>query len=526
MSPSVLTPGQGLGIRSKVSVTLQDHPYSDVGIDPYLSDRTYDPMTRGSFWSKLIARWPFYEGNIARVKTGYLDSANSYDASNFITRTYAIDTASGPNSKGQVQLVMKDLLKFADREKAQVPTQSQATLTSTINSTATSFSVTDPNDDIKDAYTAGQTYIRVDDEIMLLTGYSGASSPYTATVTRASLPSVYGGSVTAEGHDAEATVQNCHFYNAQEVDDIVNHLLVTTAGISTAYTPTSDWQSVIDFGLQNYTFSALITEPTGVNDLLSELTEHTIMIWWNERDSEIQMRSIIQLGQDHGPFNDTDNIIAESVNVNRDDKARISQVWVAYGHRSPVLEMDELKNFSAVKVSVDLDAESANEYNQKKVKRIWSRWLHLDKGSVASEIANRLLRNYKDTKHIITMDLDPKDDDAWTGDIVGLATRQIQDATGSTPERDYRVLEVAEKFTGDSVKYSYTLQSIGGVSGVIGSRYGLITPNTDPANTANSFPDYSSASDALKSKYAFTAEDDRGDGDPGFTPNEEPYIII
>lgn len=518
MSPTVLTPGQGLGIRSKVSITLQDHPYTDVGIDPYLTDRTYDPMDRGSLWSKMISRWPFYEGNTIRVKTGYLDSAGSYDATNFKTRTYVIDTVKGPNPKGQVQIVAKDPLKFADREKAQLPTQSQATLAADISSSTTSFSVTDPNNDIKTAFDAGQTYIRIDDEVMLLTGYSGASSPYTATVTRASIPSVYSGSVTAEEHSEDSTVQNCYFFNAQEVDDIVNYLLDDVAGVDATYLPTADWQAVVDFGLQNYTFSALITEPTGVNDLLNELTEHTIMLWWNERDQEVQMRSIIQLEQDYGPFDDTDHVIAESVSVARDDKARITQVWVPYSLRNPVLEMDELKNYSAVKVAVDLDAESANEYNQKKVKRIWSRWLHLDKGSVASEIANRLLRNYKDTKNIVTMDLDPKDDDAWTGDIVALATRQVQDQTGSTPERDYRVLEVSENFKGDSVRYSYTLQSIGGVSGVVASRYGLIGPNT--------LSDYTAETDANKSKYAFVAADDRGDGDPGFAPNEEPYLVI
>ena len=110
------------------------------------------------------------------------------------------------------------------------------------------------------------------------------------------------------------------------------------------------------------------------------------------------------------------------------------------------------------------------------------------------------------------------DDDAWTGDIVALATRRVQDATGSTPERDYRVLEVAEKFSGDSVKYSYTLQSIGGVNGVTPSRYGLIGPNT--------LNDYTAESDANKSTYAFIANNDRGDGDPGFSPNEEPYLIL
>jgi len=518
MAPTKLTPAKGLGIRSKVQITLQDHPDTDVGIDNYLSDRTYDPMERGSFWSKWITRWPFYESNEIRIKTGYLDADGNYDASNFITRTYFIDTVKGPTPDGKVVIVAKDALKFADREKAQIPTQSQAVLVSDITDSATSFDITDTNDDVKDAYDAGQTYIRIDDEVMNITNITGSNPTYTLTVSRATIPSVYTGAVIADAHEGEATVQHGYFFDAVEIDDIVNTLLSTYAGISGSYLPTSDWQDVVDFGLQNYTFSTLLTEPTGVKELLDEITQHTVMLWWNERDQEVQMRSIIQSDVDYGPFDDTNNVIANSVNVARDDKSRVSQVWVAYGLRTPVAEIDELKNYSGVKVSVDLDAEGSLEYEQKKVNRIMSRWLFLDKASVASEISNRLLRYYRDTKNMVTLDLDPKDDDAWTGDIITLATRQVQDFTGGTPTRTYRVLETAENFQAGGVKYQYTLQSTGSIFGTEPSRYGLIGPNT--------LTDYSTESEANKNKYAFIAEDDRGDGEAGFSPNEAPYIIL
>ncbi len=518
MAPTQLTPGKGLGIRSKVSVTLQDHPDGDIGIDQYLSDRTYDPNERGSFWSKWITRWPFYEGNEMRIKTGYLDSDGAYDASNFITRTYFIDTVTGPSANGKVTITAKDVLKFADAEKAQIPSQSEATITTDITASATSIGIDDPNDDVKDAYDAGQTFIRIDDEVLNVTNVTGANPSYTLTVTRATMPSLYTGSLTAEAHDEGATVQHCYYFDAQEIDDIVNTLLSTYAGISGSFLPTSDWQDVVDFGLQNYQFTSLITEPTAVKELLDEITEHTIMLWWNERDSEVQMRSIIQSAIDYGPFNDTDNVIADSVNVARDDRSRLSQVWLAYGLRTPVAERDELKNYSAVKVSADLDAEGTLEYGQKRIRKIWSRWLFLDKGAVASEIANRLLNYYRDTKHIITLDLDPKDDSAWTGDIISLTTRQVQDSTGDNPERTYRILETNENFKAGGVRYQHTLQSTGSIFGKEPSRYGLIGPNT--------LNNYSTESDANKAKYAFIAEDDRGDGNPGFPTSDEPYRIV
>lgn len=532
-SPTVLTPGKGLGVRSKVSIQLTDHPWTDVGFDNYLANRTYDADSQGSFWGKMINRWPFYENNEVRVKTGYLADDGTYDANNFVTRTYFLDTITGPSNNGKVTIVAKDILKFADREKANQPTQSQATLDANITAAATSFDITDPNDDVKGAYDdtanvgASQCYIRIDDEVMLVTNLTGSAGAYTLTVTRAAMPSIYTGTMTAETHDQDATVQHCYFYDQKEPDDIVNNLLGTVAGISAGYLDTSGWQTNIDFGLQNYLFSALITEPTPVKDLLDEITQHNLFIWWDERTQKVKMDSILKKPSDHGPFDDDSHLVAGSVSVSRDDKSRVSQAWFAFGLRTPVSEMDELKNFSAVKVTADLDAEGSNEYNQKKIKRFFSRWIPLNKASVASEITNRYVNYYRDTKHIISATLDPKDDDAWTGDRVIIKTRQVQDRFGASVERNYRVLQVSEKMGNGAFSYDYIMQSTGGIfDGGETETYGLITPDLNSEDGVSAFPDYSSASVALKSKYAFISENDRGDGNPGFSPNEEPYLII
>jgi hypothetical protein len=388
-APTILTPAKGLGVRSTCSITLADHTWTDEVTDPYVVSRSYNPENQGTFWGRLLVRNKFYEGREIRLKTGYLNADGSYDSNNFVTRTYFIDTISGPDAKGKVTVKGKDVLKFADRERAQLPIQSQATLSADISASTTSFDIADPNDDVKASYDAGQTYIRIDDETMNITNLTGASSPYTLTVTRGTMPSIYTGTMNAEEHSQDATVQHCYFYDEQDIDDVVKHLTVDTAGISSAYTPLTDWQTVVDFGLQSYKFSALITEPTGVKDLLEEVTQHSILLWWDEREQEISMDSLINRSQVGGPYDDDQHNVAESVNVARDDKGRVSQVWVAHGLRNPVLEMDELKNFESVKVSVDLDAEGANQYNQKKVRRIWSRFLPTSLGSVASEIANR-----------------------------------------------------------------------------------------------------------------------------------------
>jgi hypothetical protein len=495
-APTTLTPAKGIGMRSSCSVQLQDHTWTDVGVDPYVSTRAYNPDNQGSFWGRLLARDPYTEGRKMTLKTGYLDDNGNYDVNNFQSRTYFIDTVTGPDASGRVVITGKDILRFADSTKAQVPTVSQALLTADINTTVTSVGITDTYDDVKNAYDAGQAYIRIDDETMLITGISGSNPTYTLTVSRNALPGVYSGSVPLAEHKENATVQHCHYFNAEEIDDIIYYLLNTGAGIDASYLPTADWQNVIDYGLQSYQFTTLITEPTGVKDLLDELSEHSILMWWDERTQEVKMNSILNRSKDYGPFNDSQHIIADSVAVARDDAGRTSQVWLAFGHRNPVLEMDQLNHYTTIKISADLDLELSTAYGIKKVRTIYSRWLPTELGAVASEIANRLLNYYKVTKKVITMTLDPKDDNAWTGSLIGVATRQRQDATGAAPEYGYRVLEVTEQLNLNGARYQYVLQS----TDQDFTRNGLIQPdsNTD---------DYSDASATVKSRYAFISPD-------------------
>jgi hypothetical protein len=489
-----------------------------VGIDPYRGDRTYDHADSGSFWSKFLAMFPYYANIEMRVYTGYLDENGAYDASNFLVRTYFVESINGPNEQGKVTIKGKDALRFSDREKAQVPTQSTAILTNDITAGATSFDITDSGDDVKDAYDAGQTYIRVDDETMLVTNVTGSNPTYTLTVTRAAMPSTYTGTMTAEEHEANSTVQHCHFFDDDSLDTIFNYLLNTGAGVGAGYLDTAGWADVVSFGLQSYTLTSLITEPMGVKELLDELAQLNVFMWWDDRNAKVKIDSIIRRFTSQGPYTDDDDILSKSVGVSRDDRARVSQVWLAFGHRNPTLEMDELKNFASVYVSADTDAEGGNEYGQKKVKRIFSRWLPLNKRSVATEVTNRYLNYYRDVKNLVQLELAPKDYAGWTGDIMYLSTRLIQDGNGTTPTRGYRVLEANEVTRGGGVKYKYTLQSTGSFFGADSVRYGLITPNT--------MGNYDVESDANKDRYAFICFDDRGDGKAGFPVQDEPYNII
>ena len=61
-----------LGVRAEVSVQISDHPYSDLVVDKYRTERSYIATDRGTFWSKWIARNPYYNNYILRVYDGYV----------------------------------------------------------------------------------------------------------------------------------------------------------------------------------------------------------------------------------------------------------------------------------------------------------------------------------------------------------------------------------------------------------------------------------------------------------------------
>ena len=191
-SPTVLTPGKGLGVRSTVSISLADFPWTDSGIDPYLFARleasgaiTYDslgafyndmiaiyndnsddpvlPSNIGSFWGKFLIRNKYYQNRRIDVLTGFLDDEGKYNSANFKRRTYIITNISGPNPDGRIVLEGSDPLKFADGEKAKFPAASTSKLSVAINDSVTTFSVLDPDDIYSNWDAAGQEWIRVDD---------------------------------------------------------------------------------------------------------------------------------------------------------------------------------------------------------------------------------------------------------------------------------------------------------------------------------------------------------------------------
>ncbi|UOF83037.1 hypothetical protein [Caudoviricetes sp.] len=516
-APTVLTPGKGLGIRSSVKVRIQDHPWTDTFTDPYFADRAYTPDRQGTFWGKFLTRNRYYVNRKIVVHTGFLTDAGEYDAANFVSRTYIITKITGPNGNGQVDIEAKDPLRLADGEKAKFPAPCKATLPLAITNSATTFSITDPDGAVEAQLTIGtldQAYLRIDKEIVRVTAWSGTGT-LSVTVVRAASPTFYEATVNvAEAHDAGASVQTTWLFNNAMAYDIVYKLLADAARLDTAYLPLSEWQLELDGNFSYMRFSRLLAEPMAVKDLLTEITEHGILIWWDERQGTVQMKGLQFYGLLGSQINDDNAIIANSVGVTEDTAALATQVWFNYAIRGPIEDPKLLKNYRLLDVRADLDAESADAYRYPQTMKILSKWLPPSGiGNVVS-MGTVLLRQYSQIRKVISWEMDPKDDAYWVGDVVGVATRFVQDDEGLAAARNYLITSVDEVWSADGIKLKYV-----GTEQFSFLRVGQIThPDGAGGDPIPAPADYGAASSSEKNTWAYVGEDDGffSDGTPDY----------
>ncbi|WP_439363076.1 hypothetical protein ACNJYD_19805 [Bradyrhizobium sp. DASA03005] len=135
-SPATVSLGKNLGQRASLTITFRDHPHSDTGqgYDKYRTERAYDPYSQGTYWGKFRARQPFLRGRSLRWKIGVVGQ----NLPDMETRHFVIDSFDGPTPDGKYTIIAKDVLKFADGDRAQAPALSNGYLSADITAAATS----------------------------------------------------------------------------------------------------------------------------------------------------------------------------------------------------------------------------------------------------------------------------------------------------------------------------------------------------------------------------------------------------
>lgn len=368
-SPGKISLGKDLGMRSSITVSFFDHPHSDTGtgFDKYLADRPYDPYSQGTFWGKFRARQPYLRKRPLRLITGTTDQA----LADMEIRHFVIESFNGPNLDGTYSLVAKDMLKLADGDRALAPALSDGHLVSNVAIAATTATLGP----------AGIGNLKYP-----TSGFVNIGGKETCSFTRVAdaltlVRAQYNSADVA--HNANERVQICLEYLAADPADIISDLFQNYAGIASAYIPLGDWQKET-LAFYRRVVSALITEPTAVKTLVSELIEQCgLAIWWDDLGLLIRLQVLREIATDAELFDDS-NVIENSLQVDEQPGKRLSQVQTYFGLINPLKGISSKDNYRSSALTINTDSE-AND--GKSIKTIKSRWIPFG-GLVAAERVN------------------------------------------------------------------------------------------------------------------------------------------
>jgi len=428
-----------LGNRASATVTFADHPDPDRVTDPYVTERTYNPLDRGTFWTKWLARNPYYQGRALRIYEGYKGQA----IGGMQCRHYIIERISPPDANGKVTVTAKDPLKLADGDRAKAPRRSTGVLNAAMNNSQTSFTLDGAS--LTDYPTTGT--VRIDDECMT---YGARSLNSDGSIT---FSSVTRGTddTTAAAHDDGTLVQLCLRYTTADSWDVAYDLLTNYAGVSASYIPLSDWQAVGAEYLAALPVTALITEPADVDLLVGELGRDTLSYyWWDDREQLIQLSAIRPAADPDYYLDDDQHNIADSVVRWYDTDQRVTEVWTSFLPKSGVSDREKATGYLTTRVRISTDEESADLYGDVRIREINSRWIPT--AAHAIQVNAIIGQRFKDAPEYIKLRLDAKDRAIGIGSILAVANRSIVDIFGAPVYRRYEVISAREIKAGELVE--------------------------------------------------------------------------
>ena len=477
------------GITGSISITMQDLEWDDHVGDYNLSSRA---SVQGDFWKKFVARNKFYGGMLIKVYDGYKGQA----LEEMRSRLYILEGISGPDAKGKVTIEGIDPLRLTDGKRSKFPRESNLKIAAAIDASTTTITVNGTLSDLTDVYgNSTNKFLRIGSEIISYTGYTGVG-PYTLTgVSRGAR------GTTAASASIDAACQRAAVFSSMNAWEIARYLLFY-CGVSTDYIDWGQWVAEAGKYLPAYQLSTTIHEPTSVVELVGELMQQcAFYIWWDEAQQKIPLKAVRPEKSTYS-FDDVANIIAGSINFERDPDSLYTRVVMYYEQRDPTKGFSAT-NFNKSYILIDGDVEASEAANAVRSKVIYSRWIVNEAQAV--EGLNRLLARYKSIPGYATLSVDAKDRGVAIGQVLTLTSNALVDSEGVSQSEVWQVISRKESTPGHVVQYVLEKFSFAA------SRLGLYAPDTGA-------PDYDAATDEDKEAMAWYSDDD------GNMPDgKEPY---
>jgi hypothetical protein len=426
VSPAIISLGEDLGLRAEMRVTFKDHPWSDTGPggDKYLADRAYNPFTQGTFWGKWRSRVQFIRGKAIRLIVGY----EGQTLAEMETRHFIVESFDGPTPSGSFTIIGKDPLKLLDGDRAQAPAPNNGFLVADVSAVATSFTLSPAG--IGNAEYPASGYLNIGGaEIITFT----RSADVITITARGQL------GTTAQAHQAQDRVQNVLRYDGDDPADIIYDLMVNYAAVDPAYIVLADWQAETE-GFLRRVYSATIGDSESVKKLITELVQQAALsIWWDDVAQLIRLRVLRAIDTEAQTLN-ADLIQRGSFRTMEQPDKRVSQVWIYYGQRNPLQQLEDLDNFRSLAVTIDADAET--NYGSAAIRKIYSRWIAAGGRTVATRVGDIILGRYKDPPRRFNFDLLRGVSELTAGQGYRVGWWSLQDVTGAATTAPIQITRV------------------------------------------------------------------------------------
>lgn len=458
------------GRRATIKTTLTDFPDHERYLDPYQAERVsgaaqidepgYDPFKRGTHFSKMKSRWPFYAGRPYRRCDGYIVNGVLVDVT---VRHYIITNLSGPGDDMRVILEGSDVLDLADDKRSQFPRATNGVLGADIPIGLTSFTLQPEN--IGDAVYPASGRAKIGSEFV---DYTRSGDTVTLTAR--------GVSRTEEAtHRVGDTFQVVERFVNERVDDAVARLLVE-AGVDPSFLPLAEWKAEVDRWISGTVINRDVGTPTGVKALISSMVPLGFSLWWSASQQKIRLKANRPVDGDV-IWDLSDFATNLAVELEENDKKRVSEVLFWTVQKNSAAPATSKDNYSRAWAATDATAYEEWRYRTGQIKNYLCPWLDTGADAVVRVAARRLLRRFNTTPKKFRLTLDAE---KWSGidltDVVRLRTRGLQDETGKEVVGLYQVIQRSEPRAGERLELIVQSYQFSG-------RFSYATPNDAPNYT-------------------------------------------
>lgn len=420
-TPGTIALGESLGTRASLSVTFGDAKHPDTGAagDPYLSERGYDAIARGSFWGKFRARHRSLRGRECRLLQGFAGQA----LADMEIRRFTIDSTDGPSPQGAFTVTAKDLFKQLDDDRAQAPRLSNGYLAADITDVATSAALLPSG--IGAEYPASGLLNIGGNEVVSFTRTGD-----NLTISRGQKNTV------AKSHKAQDRCQLVLSFSA-DVATIIKTLAVDYGGIDPARIPFTEWTDEVNTFLASI-YTTDICEPTGVATLINELIQQAALaVWPDDLNNEIRLRVLRAVPTATATFT-MENVREGTLKVREQPQKRVSRVTIYYARIDPTKPLSNLDNYRSTASDVDDEAEA--DYGSVALKTIMSRWIPEGGRAVALTLAGKILGRFRDPpRHLSFGTMRLSQSDIVLGAGYRMEHINLQDATGAPEALPFEV---------------------------------------------------------------------------------------